>query len=613
MINLGALYTQIKADTSPLIKAQANIKKFAGTSVKLFGLVSASVVALKANMLLMSAAALKMVSSVAKQTKELSYLAQQAGVSVGDLQAMAYATDSVGISAAKLSDISKDVFDKLGDYIQTGGGEFKDFFENVAPKVGLTAEALKKMSGPEALGAVKNALDKANVSAKEQVFFMEAIANDASRLIPLLANNGAKLKEMSDRARELGLSLSKIEVKQLMDASKATKELGATFDALKQRVSAALAPIYTAIAKYLTNAMLDFNKTVSTSDITRWAKESAISVLEFTSDFVRGFDMVYRFIQNVFIQNVIGILNLAFAGAVKLGQGFQWLFEQANRLTGNKEKAEMWAKAQAESAKIVQGAIEGAAEAFQKGEKGVEWTQKATKRINELKNQINKIDENVIEKGIKKPLEDISKNTLDELYKNNEGVWVNGGKAANKALGETKMTLEEINKIIDSSYNKMVKLSNVPPPKLPAQGRMWGGLIQKLKAGGAIMAQAGRYFPGFGGGDKIPIMGEAGEYMLNKFSVRNAGVDTARAFNRQDWKTVVSNLSKKMNITPANYSFSMPAMAAMGAGQGSTDVVNQTVRNYYIPGDAEPIAVNTTDRDAARLLNALKSRYNRRS
>lgn len=51
----------------------------------------------------------------------------------------------------------------------------------------------------------------------------------------------------------------------------------------------------------------------------------------------------------------------------------------------------------------------------------------------------------------------------------------------------------------------------------PVQGLSRGGEVQPIKAA------AGRYFSGYGGGDRIPILGEAGEYMMRKESVRAWG------------------------------------------------------------------------------------------
>jgi len=58
---------------------------------------------------------------------------------------------TAGIGQEKLADILKDVNDRVGDFLTTGGGPIADFFEQVAPKVGVTAEAFARLSGPAAL------------------------------------------------------------------------------------------------------------------------------------------------------------------------------------------------------------------------------------------------------------------------------------------------------------------------------------------------------------------------------------------------------------------------------------------------------------------------------
>ena len=68
----------------------------------------------------------------------------------------------------------------VGDYVQTGAGPLADFFENIAPKVGLTADSFADLSSEQKLGAYVNALEKANLSQADMTFYMEAIASDAT-------------------------------------------------------------------------------------------------------------------------------------------------------------------------------------------------------------------------------------------------------------------------------------------------------------------------------------------------------------------------------------------------------------------------------------------------
>lgn len=183
-----------------------------------------------------------MVQQVGEGAKELQNFARTANTSVEEFSATAFAVKDVGIESDKLADISKDVREKLGDYLRGEGGEFKDFFEIIAPKIDLTAEKLKGLSGPDVLQAVKNAMDELNVSSEEQIVYLEDLASDASLLIPLLEDNGRALKEKADRARELGLTISEMDNTKLVEMAEKTKELTETGGALSREIISALAP-----------------------------------------------------------------------------------------------------------------------------------------------------------------------------------------------------------------------------------------------------------------------------------------------------------------------------------------------------------------------------------
>ena len=166
------------------------------------------------------AAAINQFNKTLANAKEIEIMSQLAGQSVEDFQAAAYATNQFGINAEKLGDISKDVQDKLGDFIATGGGEFKEFFEQIAPQVGLTADQLQGLSGPDVLLQVKKAMDDANVPMQQQIFYLEAIANDASRLIPLLENNGAAYHRLAQEAQDANVIMSQADISALRESEK---------------------------------------------------------------------------------------------------------------------------------------------------------------------------------------------------------------------------------------------------------------------------------------------------------------------------------------------------------------------------------------------------------
>ncbi|PTT63197.1 phage tail tape measure protein [Stenotrophomonas sp. HMWF003] len=145
--------------------------------------------------------------ATARQAAEIGKLAQVAGVGVVEFQRFAAGADAFGIQQDKLADIFKDTQDKVGDFLQNGGGPLADFFDNIAPKVGVTAKQFQNLSGPQALQLYADSLEKANLSQGDMVFYMEALANDATMLTPLLRDGGQGFADFADAAERAGAIL----------------------------------------------------------------------------------------------------------------------------------------------------------------------------------------------------------------------------------------------------------------------------------------------------------------------------------------------------------------------------------------------------------------------
>lgn len=146
-----------------------------------------------------------MVDDSTRLAKEISNLSAVAGTGVERFQELAFASKTVGIDQSKLSDILKDVNDKFGDYISTGAGPLADFFDNIAPKVGITQKAFEGLSSDQSLGLYIKTLQDAGVNQQQLTFYMEALASDATALSPLFLNNAGALDTLSESARELGV------------------------------------------------------------------------------------------------------------------------------------------------------------------------------------------------------------------------------------------------------------------------------------------------------------------------------------------------------------------------------------------------------------------------
>ena len=170
----------------------------------------------------------KMASSAGETAREIQNLSTVAGTGVENFQRLAAGAKTVGIEQEKLADIFKDVNDKFGDFMATGAGPLADFFENIAPAVGVTAEQFAKLSGPEALQLYVTSLERAGVSQQQMTFYMEALASDATALVPLLANNGREMRRYGDEAERTGRIISSEMVASGVEMDRKLKDLADT-------------------------------------------------------------------------------------------------------------------------------------------------------------------------------------------------------------------------------------------------------------------------------------------------------------------------------------------------------------------------------------------------
>ncbi len=206
---------------------------------------------------LAAAFSVQALSGSIRAATEVGNLATLAGVATDEFQILSATSGQFGISQGKLADILKDVNDKFGDFTQTGAGPLKDFFEFIAPQVGLTADAFADLSSDQKLGAYINALEKANVSQSEMTFYMEAIASDSTALVAAFKDNSAAIEEMRERAEKLGFVLDEDLIKR---AAESKQELDLMSQAISVQLSSALVEMSsilvgaaTAFAGFVTN------------------------------------------------------------------------------------------------------------------------------------------------------------------------------------------------------------------------------------------------------------------------------------------------------------------------------------------------------------------------
>lgn len=191
-----------------------------------------------------------------RNAREVQNLARLSGESVEQFQKIAFASKNVGIEQQKMSDILKDVQDRVGDFIQTGAGPMADFFENIAPKIGVTIEQFRELSGSQALGLFYQSLEQANLSQSEMIFFMEQMASDSSLLIPLLQDNSAEFRRLGDELERTGGIMSESGIKQAIEFDKQLNTLSASVKSLGIALVQEILPALQDYTDIITNAWI---------------------------------------------------------------------------------------------------------------------------------------------------------------------------------------------------------------------------------------------------------------------------------------------------------------------------------------------------------------------
>lgn len=198
-----------------------------------------------------------MTISAVNSASEITNLAAVANVSTTDFQKLAVGAKTVGIEQDKLADILKDVNDKVGDFLNTGGGGMADFFEQIAPKVGVTADQFRNLSGSQALGLYVSSLEKAKVSQSDMTFYLEAIASDATALLPLLRNNAEGFKRFGDAAETAGSIMDEKTIRAAQELRAANWLVDQSVSGLVNQLTSAMLPTLANFATRLNDATIN--------------------------------------------------------------------------------------------------------------------------------------------------------------------------------------------------------------------------------------------------------------------------------------------------------------------------------------------------------------------
>ena len=173
-------------------------------------------------------AGIAFVDVAARMGRELEVAARRSGVTVEEMQKLAYASNTVGISVEKLGDIFKDTQERIGDFLATGGGPFQDFVDVMnlsTSQARELAEQFEKMSGPDVLKSMVAQMEAAGVSGQKMSFALEGMASDSTDLIPLLTDGAKGMDELAESTEAAATVLSQKEIDQIQEVAKKFEDI----------------------------------------------------------------------------------------------------------------------------------------------------------------------------------------------------------------------------------------------------------------------------------------------------------------------------------------------------------------------------------------------------
>ena len=187
----------------------------------------------------MAAAVGVAVKEASEFAKELEIASNRTGDSVERLQELAFASNTVGISLEKLGDIGKDTNEKIGEFLATGGGGFKDFID----VMDLTAQEASDLAHEFSICQEQKFYkrwsqewSKQGYGASKMSFALEGMASDTTDLIPLLINGGEATKDLASQFNDLGVSLSKTDVDKITKVGREFDTFTASFGAQSRKL-----------------------------------------------------------------------------------------------------------------------------------------------------------------------------------------------------------------------------------------------------------------------------------------------------------------------------------------------------------------------------------------
>lgn len=195
-----------------------------------------------------------MVRAQMKVIDMLAKTADKLGITTEGLAGLEHAASITGVEKEKLSKGLQYLSRNISEFAH-GTGEAKEAFKllklDAKMLLGLPLEQ-QFLAVAKAMGNVKNQSDKISIA-------MDIFGRGGADLLNTLALGETGLRDMMREADALGLSLSRIDAKQVEEANDAITRMTGAFEGIKRSITVALAPYIEYVAKKIKEWTLEAN------------------------------------------------------------------------------------------------------------------------------------------------------------------------------------------------------------------------------------------------------------------------------------------------------------------------------------------------------------------
>ncbi len=241
MSTIASLNIAIKADAS---QAKKELKDSAKAVSDFGSLALDGVKYLAATAVAAAAGMAYLVHKSMEEVNTLGNLADKLGIASSQLSSIEYAARNSGVELTTFTAAMLKMSSTLGRAIDGEGTARKHFAE-----LGLTMEELVKMTPDEQFRAIATQISKLPSPAARAAAALEIFGKRGEEMAKLLGMGGEGISKLQSEADKLGITLSGIEVNEIMNAR---KELNNVFDVVKafwNHLTAELSPAIEDVSK----------------------------------------------------------------------------------------------------------------------------------------------------------------------------------------------------------------------------------------------------------------------------------------------------------------------------------------------------------------------------